>query len=142
MENTNWLSIVIAMLIPMIMGFAYYHPKVVGSAWMKSLGFTEKDLEGGNMPLIFGISLVMSFLLSFFLLNFNTAPGKTKIMINEFTIDRTSHKRGKHASFVQKVSGGAKGGNVGHIIHGLGSTGCATKSSFQILSPSFHSARL
>ena len=76
MENTNWLSMIIATLLPMIVGFIYYHPKVAGTVWMKSLGFTEEDLKKGNMPVIFGISLVMSFLLAFFLINFNNSPGQ------------------------------------------------------------------
>ena len=76
MENVNWLSMIIATLLPMIVGFIYYHPKVAGTVWMKSLGLTEEDLNKGNMPVIFGVSLVMSFLLAFFLINFNNSPGQ------------------------------------------------------------------
>jgi Protein of unknown function (DUF1761) len=76
MENTNWLSIVIATLIPIIIGFIYYNRNVFGKAWMQSLGINEDDLGKGNKAVIFGVSLVMSFLLAFFLLNFNNSPGQ------------------------------------------------------------------
>ena len=76
MENINWLSVIISTLMPMIMGFIYYHPKVAGKAWMESIGMTEEKAREANMPLTFGISLVMSFLLTFFLINFNNGPGQ------------------------------------------------------------------
>lgn len=76
MENINWLSIIIATLIPTITGFIYYNPKVVGTAWMKSLGITEEHMKKGNMPVIFGVSLVMSFLLAFFLVHFCNGEGQ------------------------------------------------------------------
>ncbi len=64
---TNFYMYFVAGLIPMLVGFVYYNPNVMGKAWMKANGFAEKDLEGANMPLIFGLSYVFSVLLSFFL---------------------------------------------------------------------------
>ena len=55
MPTPNILAIVLAALIPMIMGFIYYHPKVFGRAWMQSLGLTEEDLKKGNMAVVFGL---------------------------------------------------------------------------------------
>ena len=43
---------------------------------MNSLNITEEELEKGNKVLILGLSLVMSFFLSFFLINFNNSPGQ------------------------------------------------------------------
>jgi cytochrome b561 len=76
MEELNWLSIIIAALIPTLMGFVYYHSKVLGTAWMKSLGKTEADFQGMNMAVIFGVSILMSFLLSIFLLLFANSEGQ------------------------------------------------------------------
>ncbi len=56
----NWLALLVGALVPMVLGFIWYHPKLFGTAWMNSLGFKEEDLEGGNMPLIFGLSYVLS----------------------------------------------------------------------------------
>ena len=56
----------IAALVPMIMGFIWYNPKVFGTAWMASAGLTpESAMKGFNMPLVFGLSYVFSFLLAF-----------------------------------------------------------------------------
>ena len=61
----NFLFIVIAALVPMIVGFIWYNPKVLGSIWMKESGMTQEKVEGGNMPLIFGLSFVFAILLAF-----------------------------------------------------------------------------
>lgn len=76
MPQPNWIAILIASLIPMIVGFIYYHKKVFGNAWMNSLGLTDEDLKKGNMAVIFGVSLFMSFLLSMFVLNNVDGPGQ------------------------------------------------------------------
>ena len=76
MENINWFSMIIATLIPVIVGFIYYHPKVFGAAWMNSLGLSEEDLKKGHMAVTLGVSLVLSFFLAFFLVDFNNGPGQ------------------------------------------------------------------
>ena len=55
----------IAALVPMIIGFIWYNPKVFGNAWMTAAGMTEEKMKTGNMPLIFGLSFVLSIVLSF-----------------------------------------------------------------------------
>ena len=70
MENINWLSMVLATLIPMVTGFIYYHKALFGKAWMASIGMTDEKQKEGNMALIFGVSTIMSFLIAFFLMNF------------------------------------------------------------------------
>ena len=59
----------IAALIPMIIGFIWYNPKVFGKAWMEASGMTDEKVKSGNMPLIFGLSFVFSFFLSLLLSN-------------------------------------------------------------------------
>ena len=55
----------IAALVPMIIGFIWYNPKVFGNEWMIAAGMTEEKVKSGNMPLIFGLSFVLSIVLSF-----------------------------------------------------------------------------
>jgi hypothetical protein len=76
MGTINWLSIIIAAFIPMIMGFIYYHKALFGKAWMDSIGMTEEKAKQANMGMMFGISLVMSALMAFFLLGFNNGTGQ------------------------------------------------------------------
>jgi hypothetical protein len=62
----NFLAIVVAAIMPIIIGFVWYNPKTFGNAWMKASGVTEEQLKSGNMAVIFGVTLVLSFLLAFF----------------------------------------------------------------------------
>jgi Protein of unknown function (DUF1761) len=80
MPQPNILAIVLGALIPMLLGFIYYHPKVFGKVWMESTGLSEEALKKGNMAMIFGVSLVMSLLMSMFLLVNVDGPGQE----NEF----------------------------------------------------------
>jgi hypothetical protein len=59
--------VALAALIPMIIGFIYYNPKVVGKAWMNASGMTDEKIKGGNMPVILIVSLLLSFMLAMFL---------------------------------------------------------------------------
>src|ERR1041384_6757364 len=61
----NILALVGAALIPMVMGFIWYHPKVFGTAWMKATGITPEDGKKMNMALVFGLTFVFSFFLAF-----------------------------------------------------------------------------
>jgi len=54
----------LAALVPLVMGFIWYNPKVFGTAWMNTAGLTEEKLKGANMPVIFGLTFVLSFLLA------------------------------------------------------------------------------
>ncbi len=61
----NFLFLVIAALVPMIVGFIWYNPKVLGNIWMDAAGMTKEKIEGGNMPLIFGLSFIFALMLAF-----------------------------------------------------------------------------
>lgn len=76
MQEINWLSMVLATITPMVMGLVWYSKPLFGKAWMASIGMTEEKQKSANMPMIMGISLVMSFLIAFFLLNFNNGAGQ------------------------------------------------------------------
>ncbi len=51
-------------LIPMVVGFIWYNPKVMGTMWMEASGMTEEKIRSGNMALTYGLSLVFAVLLS------------------------------------------------------------------------------
>jgi hypothetical protein len=62
--HINFLAILIAALIPMILGFVWYNPKVFGTAWMAASGMTHEKAKNANMALVFGLSFVLAFMLS------------------------------------------------------------------------------
>lgn len=63
----NYLAILVAAIVPLIIGLLWYSPKLFGSVWMREAEMTEAKMKKGNMAVIFGITLFLSFLLSFFL---------------------------------------------------------------------------
>lgn len=62
--HVNFMIILVAALVPMILGFIWYNPKVLGTVWMNAAGITEDKMKGANMALIFGLSFFLSFLLA------------------------------------------------------------------------------
>jgi len=56
-------------LIPLIIGFIWYNPKVFGKAWMKAADITEDKMKGANMLLIFGLTYLFSLFVSFGLMS-------------------------------------------------------------------------
>jgi len=61
---TNFWMFFVTALIPLLIGFIWYNPKVFGRTWMRVNGFVEKDLEGGNMAMILGLSFVFGVFIS------------------------------------------------------------------------------
>lgn len=68
----NLVTLALAALVPLVMGFLWYGPLLFQKAWMKQLGFTEESLKGGNMAVIFLLSYVLSFMIAFFLIFITT----------------------------------------------------------------------
>jgi len=66
MPELNYIAIIVAALVPNILGAIYYGP-LLGEKWLSSLNYTSEDLKGRNEPLIYGSALLLSFIVSFFL---------------------------------------------------------------------------
>lgn len=63
----NFIAILLAAVVPMAVGFIWYNPKVLGTAWMTASGMTEEKAKQSNMAVVFGVSFLLSLMLSFFL---------------------------------------------------------------------------
>ena len=84
MVEINWWIIPVAALIPMVMGFIWYNPKVLGTAWMAAAGMTEEKMKDANMGLIFGLSFVFACLLAMSMLGMTIHQlGFQSILIGE-----------------------------------------------------------
>ena len=64
MVNINFMVLLAAAVVPLLVGFFWYNPKMMGNAWMVSSGMTEEKMKGSNMPLIFGVTFLFSFLIA------------------------------------------------------------------------------
>jgi uncharacterized protein DUF1761 len=64
MMQINFVAVLVAALVPMIIGFIWYNPKTFGTAWMKAADMTEEKMKGANMALVFGLTFVFSFFIA------------------------------------------------------------------------------
>ncbi|MBK7856965.1 MAG: DUF1761 domain-containing protein [Bacteroidetes bacterium] len=60
--DVNFISVFVAALIPLAVGFVWYNPKFLGNAWMQESGMTEEKAKGANHALIFGLTYVFAVL--------------------------------------------------------------------------------
>jgi hypothetical protein len=60
----NFMIVLASALIPILVGFIWYNPKVFGDAWTKETGIKMNDGNGLNMGIIFGLSLLFSIMLA------------------------------------------------------------------------------
>jgi len=60
----NFPAILVAAIVPLVVGAVWYNPKVMGAAWMKANGFTTEDVQGGNLAVMFGLTFVLGILIA------------------------------------------------------------------------------
>ncbi|MBK8193503.1 MAG: DUF1761 domain-containing protein [Lewinellaceae bacterium] len=82
--HVNWLAVAAASITPMIVGMIWYHPKVMGTVWMKATGLKEEDMRAGNMGMIYGAALVLAFMLALFLMLNVTGFGQEDVQFHTF----------------------------------------------------------
>lgn len=63
--DINLLVLLGATLVPLVIGFIWYHPKVFGNAWMRVTGMSEEKAKSANMALIFGLTILFAFFIAF-----------------------------------------------------------------------------
>lgn len=65
----HWYIPFIAALVPVLIGFIWYNPKVFGNAWMNASGMTPEKAKEANMALIFFMSYVLALLVALSLIS-------------------------------------------------------------------------
>jgi hypothetical protein len=70
MELINFKAIFVAAFSSFIVGFIWYNPKVFGTIWMNETGMTEEKARQSSMLKVFGLTLVLSFMLAFIMPTF------------------------------------------------------------------------
>lgn len=57
----SYLAVVGAVAASMLVGFVYYHPKVMGSRWMGAIGHDEESVRSGAGSWVYGVVVFASF---------------------------------------------------------------------------------
>jgi len=94
MNELKFWIIPIAALVPMVLGFIWYHPKVLGKPWMAVSGMTDEKVNEGNMAIIYGVSYLFSFLAA--------------LTLSQLTI----HQMGFESTLVNEVGFGVEGSEM------------------------------
>jgi hypothetical protein len=50
--------------LPLLVGFVWYHPKVFGTMWMKTIGIVADESQKGNMLKTFGLTYLCGIFIS------------------------------------------------------------------------------
>lgn len=113
----NFLALFVVALSTLVVGFIWYNPKVFGTIWMKEAGMTEEKMKGANMVLIFGLSIVYAFIISFIIQvltihqygafgmiggNLETAQPSYEAFMNDYG---TAYRTFKHGAFHGFITG-------------------------------------
>ena len=61
----NLPAIAVAAIVPLLIGALWYNPKIgFGLSWMRLAEMTEEKMKSGNVAVIFGLTLLLSLMLS------------------------------------------------------------------------------
>ncbi len=55
----NYVAILVGAILVMALGAFWFHPKVMGTSWMKGAGLTEEDMNNTS-PMVYVGSLLMA----------------------------------------------------------------------------------
>ncbi|WP_166920276.1 DUF1761 domain-containing protein [Flavobacterium poyangense] len=64
----NFIALLLAAIVPLVVGFIWYHPNLFGNAWMKESNLTKEQLQTGNMLKIFGLTYLFSLMIAMILM--------------------------------------------------------------------------
>jgi hypothetical protein len=117
---TNFYMFFITALIPLFVGFIYYHPKVFGNHWMKINGFTQEQVEQGNMLITFGVTYVLGIMLSLAFSNLVIHQAHVYSLLMPQVTDATSAEFADMTAMMEKYGDRFRTFKHG-ALHGFGS---------------------
>jgi Protein of unknown function (DUF1761) len=77
LQQVNWIAVLAAALSTFALGGLWYSPLMFGRAWMAVNHFNKDDLQKGSTAKIFGLSFVLSLIMSVNLAMFLAEPKTT-----------------------------------------------------------------
>src|SRR5437016_6328397 len=68
-ESINYLSVLLAAVASMVVGFVWYGPMLFGSRWMKLMGLTKADMDAAKkqMGVMYGKSFIAALVTAYVL---------------------------------------------------------------------------
>jgi len=97
--ETNFFILFVTALIPLIIGAAWYNDALFGKTWFKVSGMTDEKMKSGNMLLIFGLTYILGFFLSFAMTNWSVHQFSAQGLFA--TQEGFAEKTGEYYTFFQ-----------------------------------------
>lgn len=74
MVNVNYIVVLLAAIVSMVIGFLWYSPMLFAKPWMKEMGLTDKSMKEGQKKMgpLYALSLVGSFVMAYVLYHIAT----------------------------------------------------------------------
>ena len=63
--DVNYWAILVAAVSSFVIGGLWYAPFLLGNSWQKEVGLSDEELKNANMVKTFGLSFVMSVMISY-----------------------------------------------------------------------------
>ena len=64
-SDINYFAVAVAAVSSFVIGALWYSPVLFGKAWMRENGLSEEKIRNSNMAVIFGVSFLLSVIISF-----------------------------------------------------------------------------
>ena len=65
----NWIMLLIAALVPVLVGIIWYSPFIFGKAWMNASGLTPERLKNINRPMMMLVAFIFGLMISLSLMS-------------------------------------------------------------------------
>jgi hypothetical protein len=65
LTQINYLAVIVAALSSFVVGFLWYSPFLFAKPWMKEAGISEEKIKQANMFKVFGLSFLLTLIISF-----------------------------------------------------------------------------
>jgi hypothetical protein len=72
----NWAAFAVAVVAQMVIGFIWFHPKVMGTMWSKASGISLEDMKPKNPGMVYGLTILYTVLFTMFIMTNVTGPGQ------------------------------------------------------------------
>ena len=65
MPQVNLLAVFLCGVASLVLGGLWYSPLLFAKPWQRLAGLSDDQVKGGNMPLIFGLTFVLSLIAAY-----------------------------------------------------------------------------
>jgi cobalamin biosynthesis protein CobD/CbiB len=80
--HINWLAYAVAVIAQMVIGYLWFHPKVMGNKWAEANNSSIEAMKPKNSGLVYGLTLLFTLLCTMFILLNVTGFGQEDIQFH------------------------------------------------------------